>query len=65
MIWNAFATVDETRKVPKENYNFKNIITTKFKLNLGVEVKSLSVFLIFKNCFLRRTFFLTLAVRLV
>ena len=31
MIWNAFATVDETRKVPKENYNFKNIITTKFK----------------------------------
>ena len=34
--WNA--------QVPKENYNFKNIITTKFKLNLAVEVKSLSVF---------------------
>ena len=42
-------------QVPKENYNFKKISTTKFKLNLGVEVKSLSVFLIFKNCFLRRT----------
>ena len=42
-------------QVPKENYNFKKISTTKFKLNLGVEVKTLSVFLIFKNCFLRRT----------
>ena len=47
-----FATVDERRECPKKNY--KNI-TTKFKLNLGVEVKSPWMFLIFMNFFLRRT----------
>ena len=36
------------------NKIYKNL-TTKYKLNLLVEVKSLWVFLIFKNCFLRRT----------
>ena len=61
-----FATVDEGRKCPKKKN--KNITTT-FKLNLGEEVKSPWVFLIFMNFFssqnLLHYLIITLAVRLV